>query len=109
MSSFDVSLAVEGDEKKFRHFFNNNGSQEDRLQDYAKAVNSIRAAKGLKPVDARFLIPDLLQKGIDTELSEMPDYITKKVRKKRTNKKDDSEAGQDGSEGEAESLPIAAE
>lgn len=108
MSNFDVSLAVEGDEKKHRHFFNNNGPQEGRLQDYVKAVNSIREAKGLKPVDARFLIPDLLQKGIDTELAELPDYITKKIRKKRT-KKDDSDAGQDSSEGEADTMPMAAE
>lgn len=108
MSNFDVSLAVEGDEKKYRHFFNNNTSQEERLQSYAEAVNKIRASKGLKAVDARFLIPDLLQKGIDTELSEMPDYITKKVRKKRV-RKDEAEGGQDGSEGEGDSMPMAAE
>lgn len=106
MSNFDLSLIGEADEKMHRKMFKIPESDNNVLVDYVNAVNAAREAKGMKPIDEKYLMPKLLMRGIDTEKAELPDYLTQKMRKSRKRKNED---GQQNDNDGSQSIPQAAE
>jgi hypothetical protein len=95
MSKFDLSDIAAHDEGKTRVMGHLNNSEEmPRFNEYVKAYNERRIELGLKPVDAKFHVPKLIMRGLDTMETELPDYLVskiKKARKKRNNDNQDSE------------------
>ena len=93
MSEFDISIGIEPEEKEIRVSCKlKAASQYERLDAFVKAVNAARLSKGAREVDYKFLLPQLIMKGIDTELSEMPDYLVKKIKGTRKRRKGDDES-----------------
>jgi hypothetical protein len=104
MSEFDISIGTDPEEKELRVSCKLKKSEYERLESYVKAVNSVRNSKGGKDVDNKFLLPNLIMRGIDTELAEIPEHLAKKLKATRKRRKGDDE----GLEGEAE-MPQAAD
>jgi hypothetical protein len=93
MSDFDISIGAEPEEKEIRVSCKLlSDSQYARLQSYVDAVNSVRRSKGAKDVDYKYLLPTLIMRGIDTEQTELPEHLLKKVKATRKRRISDDEA-----------------
>lgn len=112
MSNFDLSLIGDADEKEIRKACRLKESEVKRLDEYVSAVNAAREARGMKPVDDKYLMPKLIMRGIDTEMAELPEYLTQKVKRAKKRRGSEAQAGEGESlndENPIEQLPQAAE
>jgi hypothetical protein len=105
MSDFDISLGAEPEEKRIRVSGHLLESEYNRLQAYVAAINAVRKTKGAKEIDYKYVFNQLLMRGVDTEMSELPDYLMTKVKKTRKRRNGDSQ----GSEDEVQPMAQAAE
>jgi hypothetical protein len=105
MSDFDVSIGAEPEEKRIKVSGHLLESEYNRLQAYVAAINAIRRSKGAKDIDYKYVFDKLIMRGVDTEMSELPDYLMNKVKKTRKRRNGDAQS----SEEEVQPMAQAAE
>ena len=105
MSDFDISLGAEPEEKRIRVSGHLLESEYNRLQEYVNAINKVRQSKGAKDIDYKYVFDKLLMRGVDTEMSELPEYLMKKAKGTRKRRNGDNQ----GSEDEVQPMAKAAE
>jgi hypothetical protein len=95
MSDFDVSIGAEPEEKRIKVSGHLLESEYNRLQAYVAAINAIRRSKGAKDIDYKYVFDKLIMRGVDTEMSELPDYLMNKVKKTRKRRNGDAQSSEE--------------
>jgi hypothetical protein len=96
MSDFDISIGAEPEEKNIRVSYHLLADSEyARLEAYVNAVNAVRRGKGAKEIDYKYVLPKIIMRGVDTEMSELPDYLMNKVKKTRKRRNGDAQSSEE--------------